>query len=122
MFALIARRGKATFALAMALTAVQWSARYSVATAVLVFLGVEARPLTYGALQWATFTLSSFVPTPGGAGGAEAAFAALYSPFVPVDLLGTATALWRLVLFYLPLVVAVAAFYALGGWRAARAD
>lgn len=118
VLALVAQRGKGVFAATLTLTAVQWSARYSVVTAVLAFLGVPARPLTYGALQWATFTLSSFVPTPGGAGGAEVAFAVLYSPFVPVGVLGSATALWRLVLFYVPLVAAVVVFYALGGWRA----
>ena len=110
---LVGRRGKGTFAATLTLTAIQWSARYSVVTAVLAFFGVPVRPLTYGALQWGVFTLSSVVPTPGGAGGAEAAFAALYSPFVPADVLGSATALWRLVLFYVPLTVACGVFLVL---------
>ena len=110
--ALIARRGRARFALGVTLAAVQWTARYSVATAVLAFLGVDVRPVLFWALQWATFTLMNAVPTPGAAGGAEAVFAVLYSPFVPSDVLGLATAAWRLVLFYAPL--SVAAFLFLG--------
>ena len=112
--ALVARRGRLRFAAGFALAAVQWTARYSVAAALLAFLGVPVRPVLSWALQWATFTLMAVVPTPGAAGGAEAAFAALYAPFVPADTLGLATAAWRLVLFYAPLLVAAFAFLGLG--------
>lgn len=112
--ALVARRGRARFAVGLALAAVQWAARYSVAAALLAFLGAPVRPVLSWALQWATFTLMSVVPTPGAAGGAEAAFAALYAPFVPADVLGLATAAWRLVLFYGPLTVAALVFLGLG--------
>ena len=110
--ALVARRGRLRFAAGFALAAVQWTARYSVAAALLSFLGVPVQPVLSWALQWATFTLMAVVPTPGAAGGAEAAFAALYAPFVPADVLGLATAAWRLVLFYAPL--SIAAFVFLG--------
>ena len=108
--ALVARRGRLRFAAGLALAAVQWTARYSVAAALLAFLGVPVEPVLSWALQWATFTLMAAVPTPGAVGGAEAAFAALYAPFVPADVLGLATAAWRLVLFYAPLSVAAFVF------------
>ena len=99
----------------MLLTTIQWSARYSVATAVIAFLGAPVRPLLYWVLQWATFTLMNAVPTPGAAGGAEAAFLVLYSPFIPPGTLGLATAGWRaLVIFYLPLSAAAVVFLLLG--------
>ena len=110
VYRLIAQRGKTRFAFSMGLTTVQWTARYSVATAVLAFLGVPVRPVLFGLLQWATFTLMNAVPTPGAIGGAEAAFAVLYSPFVPSSILGVATAAWRLTLFYLPVSAAALVF------------
>lgn len=114
VLALVARRGKGRLALGVGLAAVQWTARYSVAAAVLAFLGVPVGPVLSWLLQWTLFTLTNAVPTPGAAGGAEAAFAALYAPFVPTAALGLATATWRLVLFYLPLAVAALAFLGLG--------
>ncbi len=117
--AFVARRGRARFALGLSLAAVQWAARYSVATAVLAFLDVPVRPVLFWALQWATFTLMNAVPTPGAAGGAEAVFAVLYSPFVPTEVLGLATAAWRMALFYAPLSVAALAFL---GLRRQRPD
>ena len=110
---LVARRGKRRLALGVALAAAQWTARYSVATAVLAFLGVPVRPVLFWGLQWTTFTLTNVVPTPGAAGGAEAAFAVLYAPFVPAEVLGLATATWRMVLFYAPLTIAAVAFLAI---------
>ena len=115
----VVRRGKGRLALGVLLAGVQWTARYSVATAVIAFLDVPIRPVLFWLLQWVTFTLMNAVPTPGAAGGAEAAFAVLFSPFVPVDLLGLATAAWRLVLFYGPLAVAAVLFVGLGRWTAA---
>ncbi|HLA64770.1 MAG TPA: lysylphosphatidylglycerol synthase transmembrane domain-containing protein [Rhodothermales bacterium] len=109
-FGLILRRGKARFALSMLVTAVQWTARYSVALAVLAYLGAPSSPVLYWVLQWATFMLMGLVPTPGATGGAEAAFLLLYSPFVPGALLGLATATWRLVVFYLPMGLAAVVF------------
>ncbi|MDT0633242.1 lysylphosphatidylglycerol synthase transmembrane domain-containing protein [Rubrivirga sp. S365] len=115
---LVARRGKGRLALGVALAAAQWTAKYSVAAAVLAFLGVPVDPVLSWLLQWTAFTAMNAVPTPGAAGGAEAVFAALYSPFVPISVLGLATAAWRLTLFYAPLVVAAVAF--LGLSRGAR--
>ena len=107
----LVRRGKRRFALSFALTALQWSARYSVAAALLAYLDVPIDPLLSFALQWVLFTLLNLVPTPGATGGAEAAFLLLYSPFVPGRLLGLATASWRFLTFYLPLALGAALFW-----------
>jgi uncharacterized membrane protein YbhN (UPF0104 family) len=112
--ALVAGRGKRWFAVSLTLTALQWTARYSVATAVIVTLGGPLRPYLYWVLGWMTYAVSSVVPTPGSAGAAEATFYLLHRPVVPLAVLGVATALWRLLLFYLPVALSVVVWPALG--------
>ena len=102
----VAWRGRGRFALGVVLTALQWGARYSVAWMVLLALDVSVPALLSWALQWLTFTAAGLVPTPGGAGGAEAAFALLYAAWVPAGVLGLATAAWRLTIYYAPLLLA----------------
>jgi uncharacterized protein (TIRG00374 family) len=103
VFALVRERGKLRFVLTFIVTAVQWSARYSVATAVAYFLGAEVDPVLFFLLQWVIFTAMLFVPTPGAAGGAEAAFYLVYSALLPASIVGIATGGWRLLTFYLQL-------------------
>lgn len=117
--ALVARRGKARFAVSLSLTAVQWLARYSVATVVILLLGGPLRPFLFWVLGWMTYAVSSAVPTPGAAGAAEATFYVLHAPFVEPERLVVVTAAWRLLLFYLPALVAALAFPALG-WAERR--
>lgn len=120
VFGLIVRHGKARFALSLGLAAVQWIARYSVISALAAFLGAPVQPVLFWLLQWVVFTLMQFVPTPGAAGGAEAAFFLIYSPFLPERVLGLATAGWRFLTFYLQLALASLLFFALR-LRAGRA-
>jgi uncharacterized protein (TIRG00374 family) len=103
VFALVRERGKWRFALTFAVTAIQWTSRYSVATAVAYFLGAQVDPVLFFLLQWVIFTAMLFVPTPGAAGGAEAAFYLVYSALLPGSIVGIATAGWRLLTFYLQL-------------------
>ena len=104
--ALVARGGKSIFLLTLPLTAIQWAARYSVATVIIVALGGKLQPFLYWVLGWMTYALSSAAPTPGAAGAAEVTFALLHAPFVPATILGLTASIWRLALFYLPATVA----------------
>lgn len=113
VLALVARRGKSRFALSLTLTAAQWIARYSVGTLVIVLLAGPFRPFLFWILSWATYAVSSAVPTPGAAGAAEATFYVLHAPFVSGETLVAATAAWRLLMFYVPALVAVVVFPAL---------
>lgn len=106
VFRLIRANGKSRFALSMSLTAVQWIARYSVVSALVAFLGAPVHPVLFWVLQWVVFTLAAFIPTPGGAGGAEAAFFVIYSPFIPAAILPLTTAGWRFFTFYFHLLQA----------------
>lgn len=113
VFRLIGARGKARFAVTLSLTAVHWGARYSVISALIAYLGHPVQPVLYWLLQWVVFTLMTLVPTPGAAGGAEAAFFLIYSPFIPDEVIGLATAGWRFLTFYLLLAVAAVLFFLL---------
>lgn len=113
-FTLIATRSKARFALTLMLTALHWIARYSVITALALFLGVPFDPVLFWLLQWVVFTMMSFVPTPGATGGAEVAFTAVYATLLPSGFIGVATAAWRLFTFYVPVGTAALLFALLG--------
>lgn len=118
---LVASRGKRWFAVSLSLTAVQWITRYSLATVVIVLLGGPLRPYLFWVLSWATYAVSSAVPTPGAAGAAEATFYVLHTPFLSAERLVVVTAAWRLLMFYVPALVAAVAFPALGAAERRRA-
>jgi uncharacterized protein (TIRG00374 family) len=113
-FALIAQRGKLRFALTFMLTTVHWVARYSVVSALALFLDVPFDPVLFWLLQWVVFTMMSFVPTPGATGGAEIAFTAVYATLLPPGFVGLATAAWRTFTFYVPVGLAAVLFAATG--------
>lgn len=114
VLALVATSGKRWFALSLSLTALQWIARYSIATLVIALLGGPLRPFLFWILSWMTYAVSSAVPTPGAAGAAEATFYVLHLPFVSPERLVVATAAWRLLMFYVPALVAAVTYPALG--------
>ena len=102
----VAKRGRMWLVAGLGLTALQWALRYSVAWAVLRAFNIDVPPLLSWAMQWLTHTFAGVVPTPGAAGGAEAAFALIYAPFIPFAELGLAVSSWRLTLYYIPLAIA----------------
>jgi uncharacterized protein (TIRG00374 family) len=98
--------GKGRFALSLSFTGMQWICRYSIVSAIVAFVGERPQPLLFWFLQWIVFTIASLIPTPGAAGGAEAVFVLLYSPFIPAPVMGVVTAGWRFFTFYLLLGIA----------------
>ncbi|MEM6285937.1 MAG: lysylphosphatidylglycerol synthase transmembrane domain-containing protein [Bacteroidota bacterium] len=110
---LVARRGKRWFALSLVCTGLQWTARYSMAAIVIAALGGPLRPFLYWVLGWLTYVVASGAPTPGAAGATEAAFLLLHAPFVPASMLVITTALWRLMMFYVPALIAAVVYPAL---------
>nr|MBA2670624.1 flippase-like domain-containing protein [Gemmatimonadota bacterium] len=99
--------------LSFLLTAIQWSCRYSVISALIAFLGAPVQPVLFWVLQWVVFSIMAMIPTPGAAGGAEAAFFFIYSAFLPERVIGLATAGWRFLTFYLLLGLAAILFFLL---------
>jgi glycosyltransferase 2 family protein len=118
-FQLVARGGRLLFCFTLLLTAVHWISRYSVVTAFAWFLGVPVDPVLFWLMQWVVFTVMTFIPTPGAAGGAEAAFSLLYAPLLPAGALGITTAGWRFLTFYLQAALA-ALFFGIGSVLARR--
>jgi uncharacterized protein (TIRG00374 family) len=115
----LGRRGKWVAVVNIALAVVQWSVRFSIAGLVLAAFGMEWRPALYWLLQYLVQSISSIVPTPGGAGGAEAGFLFLFQPFVDADVLVPAMSTWRLIFFFLPLTGAALLFFLLNRWAIA---
>jgi hypothetical protein len=111
-------RGKGIALANLALALAQWLARFSMAGIVLAAFGQAWHPALYWLLQYLVQSISSVVPTPGGAGGAEAGFLLLFAPFVSAGVLVAAMSTWRLIFFYLPLSGAALVFFLLQ--RAAR--
>lgn len=119
----VLRRGKGVALANLVLALVQWLSRFSLAGIVLAGFGQAWHPALYWLLQYVVQSISSVVPTPGGAGGAEAAFLLMFAPFVASGVLVPAMSAWRLIFFYLPLTGAAVLFFLLhraGGRAAAR--
>jgi len=102
--------GKKVFALTFVLTAVQWICRYSIISLLLMSLGLPAQPVLFMALQVLVYVLMSFIPSPGGAGGAEALFYLLYQPFLAAGTIAAVTMGWRFLTFYFLLLLAAILF------------
>jgi glycosyltransferase 2 family protein len=114
----VLRYGKGIALVNLALSLAQWLARFSMAGIVLAAFGQAWHPALYWLLQYLVQAVSAVVPTPGGAGGAEAAFLLLFAPFVAGSVLMVAMSTWRLIFFYLPLTGAALVFFLL--YRSAR--
>ena len=107
------RRGKGVALINLGFSALQWVVRFSIAGLVLAAFGVDWQPVLFWMLSYLVQSISSIVPTPGGAGGAEAAFLLLFAPFVAMAVLVPAMSTWRLMHFYMPLVGAALTFFVL---------
>lgn len=120
----VLRRGKGMALVNLMLALAQWLARFSMAGIVLAAFGQDWHPALYWLLQYLVQSISSVVPTPGGAGGAEAGFLLLFAPFVAAGVLVAAMSTWRLIFFYLPLAGAALVFFLLqrAGRRLRAAD
>jgi uncharacterized membrane protein YbhN (UPF0104 family) len=121
VYRLIAAGGKGRLAITLSLTAVQWTARYTVVAALFAALGIPANPVVLFVLQWMVFTLGTFVPTPGGAGAVEAAFLLAYDALVPEGLLAAVATSWRFLTFYVVLLGAAGLSLLLAAVEAGRA-
>lgn len=97
---LIRRRGLATFLGNVVLAGLQWCARLSIVAALAAGLGAPLAWLHAMVLQWICFLLMTLTPTPGGVGGAEAAFLLVFGRELPDGLTPLILASWRLVGFY----------------------
>ena len=89
----------------------QWSCRYGTLPLILLALGIAKNPAPLILLQGGLFALSSLVVVPGGGGGVEAVAAFVLQSFVPLSLVGVVLFVWRLVTYYLYLIVGGIVFF-----------
>jgi len=66
-------------------------------------------------LNWSVFTVNNFVATPGGMGGAEAAFVLMMGTFIPAGMLSLVTFVWRFATFYLAILIGACVITIRGG-------
>lgn len=106
-------RGGWRFFITVSLSGLHWACRFSMLTVLLVGLHHYVDPFNFFASQWLVFMLMKLFPSPGGTGGAELAFLALYRSFLPENLLGLLVGAWRVLTFTLPVGLATLIFLAL---------
>lgn len=117
---LVYSKGRKPFLLSMLAIIGQWISRFSILIAVLFALGLEVDFFKIFFLQWMVFVAMLFVPTPGGTGGAEAAFLLVFSNLIPRAAVGPAMAGWRLITYYFMLLVGVGLLFVTARQRAAQ--
>lgn len=88
-------------------TVVQLTVFFTVPYFICLSLGASAlQYLTVISAAAFVLMISSFVPLPGGSGGAEGGFYLLFSMFFPrAGLVAVTVLLWRVMTFYLPILV-----------------
>ena len=111
---LVYHKGRKHFLLSMLAIIGQWMSRFAILLAVLLALGLDLDLFRIFFLQWMVFVAMLFVPTPGGTGGAEAAFLLVFSHLIPHAVVGPAMAGWRLMTYYFMLMVGVGILFGTG--------
>lgn len=90
---------------AVVLSTLQLTVYFLVPYFILRAFGLNASVFSMIAAQAFVLMISSFVPLPGAAGGAEVSFFAFFKLFFPANLLNISVLVWRLVTFYLTICV-----------------
>lgn len=96
----------------LALSAGQFTCRYSILPLAIWMLGVPVDPLPLVLMQGALYMVSMVVVAPGGGGSVEILAALALQPFVPPALVGVAIVLWRLFTYHFYLLAGGAMFAA----------
>jgi uncharacterized protein (TIRG00374 family) len=106
---LLAGRGRAWLGAGFACTLCYWTAEFSIASFLLVGLGLPPFILRSFLFQLVIALVETLPITPGSAGVAELAAASIYRLIVPSSALGVFVVLWRFFLFYLNIPIGLAA-------------
>lgn len=89
----------------MVLSAVQLTVYFLVPYFILRAFGLHASMLSMIAAQAFVLMISSFIPLPGAAGGAELSFFTFFKLFFPANLLNISVLVWRMITFYLTVCI-----------------
>lgn len=108
---LMIRRGKLRFIVNILISAVQWTARYSIVPLLLFSLGHDVSFLQFFILYFMMAILASFIPTPGATGAAEGAFLVVFGKYISSSALGLIMIGWRFLSFYIYNIAAILVIY-----------
>lgn len=118
----ILKKNPAQFIVPALLTVLQLTAFFSVPY--FVCLSLSATHISYSLIVCAAafvLMISSFVPLPGGSGGAEGGFYMFFGMFfVQSGILAAAVLLWRIVTFYFPIIAGMICNHIPIGKKAAK--
>lgn len=103
-FQYIKKHKKIVLSIAL-LSTLQLTIYFLVPYFILRAFGLEASIFSMIAAQAFVLMISSFIPLPGAAGGAELSFVAFFKLFFPANLLNISVLVWRLATFYLTICV-----------------
>lgn len=106
----IVKLGWKAILLAALCSLLYWASSMLVMPIVLVALGFHGYFWQAAVASLVIYLLMPFVPVPGGSGVGELGFYSIFSSFLPTDLAGLLTLIWRFFDFYLGLLVGGAAF------------
>lgn len=87
------------------LSAIQLTVYFLVPYFILKAFGLHASILSMISAQAFVLMISSFIPLPGAAGGAELSFFTFFRLFFPANLLNISVLVWRMVTFYLTICI-----------------
>ncbi|NLX49280.1 MAG: flippase-like domain-containing protein [Methanospirillum sp.] len=119
-FGRFAGRGRGHLVGGLLFSAGYWLLEFSVASLVLLALGLPADWVLSVLCQILVNVIALIPLTPGGAGLAEASAASLYGLFVPSSSLGLLILLWRLIVYHLNIVLGLGAGVAIVRREASR--
>jgi|GEM_PF-3310043 len=97
---LATKKNRWTLAAGSVLASIGWISRYASINAIFLAFGLQLKPILYALLHWVVYTLTNFVLSPGGAGGAEVVFIKVFGDLAPKTMLPLMTGTWRFMTFY----------------------
>ena len=107
IFRLVIQKGKLRFLLSLSMLIMQWMTKFSILAVLLISLNVDFTWFDMFIKQW-LITVSMLVfPTPGAAGGSEAAFLYIFKNEVSGDLANLIVSSWRFFTYYFTLIIAI---------------
>jgi len=101
----ILKKYKGRLILAGIITILFWSSLFLIIPLTLQGLGLEPHYFRSYVMQTIFYLILPFTPTPGASGIAEIGFASLFVSFIPGNLIGLVTIIWRFLTFYIILLI-----------------
>lgn len=107
IFKMVIQKGKLRFLLSLNILILQWMTKFSILAVLLISLNVDFMWFDMYIKQWLISVSMLVFPTPGAAGGSEAAFLYIFQNEVTGDLANLIVSTWRFFTYYFTLIIAI---------------